>query len=61
MSKGGKIGLGILVVLVLLVIIIYASVKNMYNGFVGLDEGVNQTWAEVQNQYQRRYDLIPNL
>ena len=32
-----------------------------YNSLVGLDEGVNQSWAQVQNQYQRRLDLIPNL
>jgi LemA protein len=34
---------------------------SSYNGLVGLDEGVNQAWAQVQNQYQRRADLIPNL
>jgi LemA protein len=32
-----------------------------YNGIVKLDEGVNESWAQVQNQYQRRMDLIPNL
>ncbi len=32
-----------------------------YNDLQGLDENVNSTWAEVQNQYQRRSDLIPNL
>lgn len=31
------------------------------NKMVELDEGVSQCWAEVQNQCQRRYDLIPNL
>jgi LemA protein len=34
---------------------------GVYNGLVGLDEGVNQAWSQVQNQYQRRADLIPNL
>jgi LemA protein len=34
---------------------------SSYNSLVGLDEGVNQAWAQVQNQYQRRADLIPNL
>jgi LemA protein len=33
----------------------------MYNNFVQLDEGINESWAQVQNVYQRRYDLIPNL
>ncbi len=32
-----------------------------YNGIVKLDEGINEGWAQVQNQYQRRMDLIPNL
>jgi LemA protein len=31
------------------------------NNLVGLDENVNQQWAQVESQYQRRYDLIPNL
>ena len=61
MSKGGKIGLIVLVVIIVLILILIASLRNMYNGFVQLDESVNQSWAEVQNQYKRRYDLIPNL
>ena len=32
-----------------------------YNKLQGLDEEVKGAWAEVQNQYQRRADLIPNL
>ena len=32
-----------------------------YNGMVSLDEGVSSQWAQVQNAYQRRSDLIPNL
>lgn len=32
-----------------------------YNTLVGLDEKVNQAWSQVENQYQRRADLIPNL
>jgi LemA protein len=32
-----------------------------YNSIQGLDEETKQTWAEVQNQYQRRMDLVPNL
>lgn len=61
MSKGAKIGLGIVAVLILVVIIFAVSIKNMYNGFVRLDEGVNEKWSQVENVYQRRYDLIPNL
>ena len=61
MSKGGKIGLIVLAVFVVIVLIVVSSIKNMYNGFVQLDENVNQKWSQVQNVYQRRYDLIPNL
>ncbi|MEK7465382.1 MAG: LemA family protein [Patescibacteria group bacterium] len=32
-----------------------------YNGFVTKNEGVDQQWAQVETQYQRRLDLIPNL
>src|SRR5687767_9873502 len=34
---------------------------SVRNNLVGLEEGVNQQWAQVESQYQRRYDLIPNL
>jgi LemA protein len=56
-----KKGLIFLVVLVILVIIIYGVVKNNYNNFVILEEGVKQKWSQVENVYQRRADLIPNL
>jgi LemA protein len=36
----------------------FVSVRN---NLVGLDEQVNQQWAQVESQYQRRFDLIPNL
>lgn len=32
-----------------------------YNGIVGRNEGVSTAWAQVENQYQRRADLVPNL
>lgn len=34
---------------------------SAYNGLVGLDEAVDSAWAQVENVYQRRADLIPNL
>ena len=34
---------------------------SSYNSFVSLNEGVNNQWAQVESQYQRRFDLIPNL
>ena len=34
---------------------------GIYNNFVQQDEGVRSAWSQVENQYQRRFDLIPNL
>ncbi|MBI4429325.1 MAG: LemA family protein [Ignavibacteriales bacterium] len=34
---------------------------STYNGLVNADEAVRSAWSQVENQYQRRYDLIPNL
>ena len=34
---------------------------SSYNGLVKMDEGVSTAWSNVENQYQRRADLIPNL
>jgi LemA protein len=61
MSKGMKIFLGITAALLILVFITYSSIKGIYNSLVALDEGINGAWAQVQNVYQRRADLIPNL
>ncbi len=55
---GGLIGLG---VLLLIAIILFVTFKNYYNNFVTLEEGVNEKWSQVENVYQRRADLIPNL
>jgi len=49
-----------LIVVGIIVILIVSSV-GMYNKLVSLEEGVNSQWANVENQYQRRTDLIPNL
>jgi len=50
-------------VVILLVIIfsIYSGFKNSYNKMVSYDEGVKSAWGQVENVYQRRFDLIPNL
>jgi len=52
-----------IVFLIILVVIIWpiASGIGAYNKMVGLDEGVKSGWAQVENVYQRRLDLIPNL
>jgi LemA protein len=60
-SRGLLIGLGILGVLVLGAIIIVAWGISAYNSIVTLDEGVSSSWSQVETQYQRRSDLIPNL
>jgi len=51
----------VLIVVVLLLLVSYSSIKGTYNTMVLRDEGVNTAWAQVENQYQRRVDLIPNL
>jgi LemA protein len=51
----------IIIVVVLLVIIVYSSIKGTYNKIVSLQENVTNQWANVENVYQRRADLIPNL
>jgi LemA protein len=60
MGKGLKIGLIVLVILILIIAIPLFYLKGTYNGLVTLDEGVKAAWAQVENQLQRRYDLIPN-
>ncbi len=52
---------GILLVLVFVAVVIAIAVTGKYNTLVKLDQSVNQSWAQVQNVYQRRADLIPNL
>jgi len=50
-----------IVVILIIIMSIYSFFKNTYNQLVILDEGVKTAWAQVENQLQRRYDLIPNL
>lgn len=52
------------IVIIIVVVIVLGGfiwVKNTYNGLVKADEGVSAAWAQVENVYQRRADLIPNL
>ena len=48
------------IVLAVVAVLLIAGVTS-YNGLVNKDEMVNNAWANVQAQYQRRADLIPNL
>ena len=43
------------------IMLIFGFSSCGYNGLVALDEEVQQSWGQVENQYQRRADLIPNL
>ena len=53
--------LGCLGVLVVLALVVGGVVVGKYNSLVGLGQGVDAQWAQVENQYQRRADLVPNL
>ena len=55
MKKGG-----IIIILAILAILVFWGIGG-YNGLVSSQESVNKSWANVENQYQRRADLIPNL
>ncbi|MFV0391582.1 MAG: LemA family protein [Paludibacteraceae bacterium] len=55
MKKGG-----ILLVLAIIAILVFWGIGG-YNGLVKTQESLNKSWANVENQYQRRADLIPNL
>ena len=50
----------LIIIAVILVIIVWKGVST-YNNIIALEEGVKTQWAQVENTYQRRFDLIPNL
>src|SRR3989338_9681410 len=45
----------------IIIVIIALFFISMFNNFVSLDQDINGKWSEVENQYQRQFDLIPNL
>ena len=49
----------IIIIAVAVILVIWGV--SSYNGLVNIEEGVNGQWANVETQYQRRADLIPNL
>jgi LemA protein len=53
--------IGVVVVIGIIVLIIVMSSVGIYNKMVGYDESINEAWSQVENVYQRRADLIPNL
>lgn len=61
MSRSLGLGVGCVVILLLVGLVGGCTVMGTYNGLVALDQEVLKQWGQVQNQYQRRADLIPNL
>ena len=51
----------VIIVIVVVAVAVVGCGSKQYNNIVKLDEGVSTAWSNVQNQYQRRADLIPNL
>ncbi|MDD2891825.1 MAG: LemA family protein [Candidatus Gracilibacteria bacterium] len=58
MTNTGKIVWGVILGVVVLIFFIFFG---KYNSIVTMEESVNTAWAQVENQYQRRFDLIPNI
>ena len=56
--KKGKL---LWIVAIVVALGLFGWCKNTYNGMVSADEGVQSAWSQVENFYQRRADLIPNL
>lgn len=50
-----------LAIIAVIALFLYSSAKGTYNGMVTKSENVDGQWANVENSYQRRADLIPNL
>ncbi len=61
MTSGRKNILIVAAVALIVLASLYSFFRGQYNTFVTLDETVKSSWAQVENQLQRRYDLIPNL
>ncbi|OQA36966.1 MAG: LemA family protein [Parcubacteria group bacterium ADurb.Bin326] len=61
MKKGMIIGLSIVAVVAVIVISIVGWLIGLYNGLLTSRAAVDNQWAQVETQYQRRVDLIPNL
>jgi LemA protein len=61
MDSKKKTLLIVLAVIVVLVLVLYSFFAGNYNKFVKMDVGIKAAWSQVENQLQRRYDLIPNL
>ena len=61
MSKGLKIALIVVGVVLVLGFMTFSWIRTGYDNVIAMDENVKGSWAQVENQLKRRYDLIPNL
>ncbi len=61
MGRGLKIALIVIGIVLLIGFGIFRWVVSEYNKVIALDENIKASWAQVENQLKRRYDLIPNL
>ncbi len=61
MSKGLKITLIVVGVILLIGLMTFSWLRKGYDNVIAMDENVKASWAQVENQLKRRYDLIPNL
>jgi len=61
MSKGLKIAIAVIGGLALVALLVGGWVASSYNNLNTLDQATKAQWAQVENQYQRRADLVPNL
>lgn len=61
MTKGKIILVSVLAVIIMTAFSLFSWVTGSYNSMVSQRESVSTSWSKVETQYQRRYDLIPNL
>lgn len=61
MNKGCLLGLGFFGIIIVIGMVVGVYGFSVYNKMVKLDENVKTAWSQVENVYQRRMDLIPNL
>ena len=50
-----------LMIVIAALLVIFGLVMSGYNNLVGMNENINGKWSQIENQLQRRNDLIPNL
>lgn len=61
MSKGLKTTLIVVGVIVVIGFMTFSWFRSGYDNVIAMDENIKSSWAQVENQLKRRYDLIPNL